>query len=333
MRVRRTTYKLLQESGKRIENKLIEDDELKNPKTEARYTWNDQITKHSAFVFKISQNTPEDQLHGHSVFPAFTDIDKFECNMLGSTLEELREHTPVVLHRMGYFRSKGVVDMWFISNDGTVKVYRPPDFSNTIRRENFRASSGESVLDELSGGTNTSNKVLDTAIRKVLDVILRETPDAYLFLHFLGTDAKLNLADDYIGMMPGYITVQSQVRSGIIIPEVQRKNVVALLADESSLLRTPSMSYYNIFTYSRETVDTASYELYIGGENVAFSNRRAMRGIIRRVLAKNPNAILLAHRCGSPINFGLAEELRDISLSEGMVVRSHIRYKPDGSIS
>lgn len=321
-------YIPIRESVPKIEARLLADDEIQDPRSVARVVWYDLTTNLSGARFKLPTSAKEEELDGHSCFPAISDIHSFEYsfakNLGAKQLNVLRQETPVVIHRMGYFGSYGVREMWLISADGTIKAFSTAGQVAVIREGH---SSG---LNSNAGANSTIP--LEAAIKRVIDFILRETPDAYLFLHHFGTEAQLGLAGAHIEIMPGYVTVQASAND-LVMHEGQRPNVVALMADEMESLNDPTMSYHHAFWYSKETVDKAIYSLFADGQQIGFNNRRAMRGMIRRVLKQNPGAVLLAHRHGSPLNFDLATELKDIEIFEGMVQRNSIRHRPDGSVA
>ncbi len=315
----RSAYRFLEESGKVFERKLMSEGKLCDPRTQCRFVWFDGTTCHSGLVRQIREDAPSESLRGHSVFPAFEDINAFESDTRtrghAARLISFAEENPVVLHRMGYFKSYGVRDMHFVSRNGGITSH---------------SMQSPFTVHSIQPSNAPSEDAFASAVRNLATRLLIETPDAYFFLHFLGEDVKLDQISERIQLMPGYSTVQQQVRSSLQVPQSQRANVAALMANEMESLREPVCSYSLSRAYLKEA-DPASYSLYAGGEYVGFNNSRAMRGMIRRVSTQKPNAVLLAHKSGSQLNFGLVEELRSAPIVEGIIERPQ-RFKPDGSI-
>ena len=303
------TYIPIRTSGQKLETKLRRTSQLYNPSERAIIRWFDR-TRASCMGVSFQVLRDAEYLPAHPVFPACTDIDVLESNLLNegsSNLFSFARQTPIVLHRMGYFSSYGVRELYLVSMGG-------------IRCIDFLDPKKPSKIIRFTIPQNEPHPIMHL-LKKLVDRMLTETPDAYLFAHCLGSEIDLDLINKFTPqLLASYAPVRDYSLYGISIPSKQEANLGALLVFEENELKMFADRYRLLFFYGKE-FDKSLYCLFANGEKLGFNNQRAMRGMIERARQENPLADFLVHRMGSPLDFNLVERLRFIDISKGMIER------------
>ena len=219
---------------------------------------------------------------------------------------------------MGYFRSFGTRNLTVVNKDGSTS------------RINYDPQSG-SLLSVEEGGRWVNQ---DVALEQRFNDELRETPTATFFAHRLGSTVDFEAADVLFGGVQ-YESVARQLASCKgQIPAEQRENVELLAKLELLGVRdlydltsqglavhgniptkygsrgSVSNGIRRAYSYSADWRDPAEYWVLADGKFLGFNNRTSVSSYLARLQKEMPEANVLAHRFGSPLNFNLAEQLR-----------------------
>lgn len=315
----RSKYITVRDSVPHIQRRLLQEGQLCDPREIYNRIWADRTfdgTQKCGLAPSVPRDIPICILYTHPQFPALAAVGALENHLrkkLGDTgLETLRRTQTLVLHRLGQFDSFGIRDLFIIYENGTIE-------QSDVTRGMFVRGFNFSKM-EIQGSDQHESAGL------LLTHLLLETPRAAFFLHVLGSDVRPGLVSEYIVFAPGYSFVGDQLNCrGLSIPLEQIRNAQVLAEMEEEIRSNSLLSYFMLKGYKFETVDHAVYDVFADGIHYGFNNRRAMKGMIERLLAQNPTAHILVHCAGSPIDFTLAEQLRILDISVGFVKRRSIR--------
>jgi hypothetical protein len=238
---------------------------------------------------------------------AFLDIAGIEESMVAEVgerrIREVTQQTPFVLHRMGYFTDQGVRDIFLMGRDVTRHM--------TLNEEHR-------VL--LPFDHPAPHKKPTDTIKAQVAECLEQTPLATLVLHKFGSAFNVRLVNGFIHQAQDYLTVANQLRN-TKVPEEQQANLEVLVNVEKNLLQDPQNSFRMLRWFKKEQ-DHSLYFCCVDGKSKGYNNRRAMTGYIRRALAKSPNAAVLVHRAGFPLDFTLSTALKYRDVNQGSIERT-----------
>ncbi|MBI2575948.1 hypothetical protein HYV84_01940 [Candidatus Woesearchaeota archaeon] len=279
---------------------------------DADIIWMDTIRNSCAFAprrhFGMLNRFPDERDYD----AAFQDIKSLEDSH--GNLEHLAQTHPFLLHRMGFFKSYGVRDITLFSHDGFIEVFSY-DPTNGIRLTEKRK--------KISDG-------LTSALKLTMVQLIYESPTAAFFLHELGCEADFSRISRLYEQIQLHTAGDHLLARGII-PQEQIDNVRKLAYLEQMgnpyLLSqgnqkeqerrngngTRANMVRRMFSYQKEK-DHAEYWVFFDGRFAGFNNKRAIPGYINRIKQAFPNATVLVHKIGAPLDFSLHEKLmsRDI---------------------
>ena len=277
-------------------------------KSDVDLVWMNCLTGKNGFSLRYTLATHPSIRYKREYLPAYEDLCSFEQAIGESRLTSFAQGTPFVLHRMGYFRSYGTRDITAFARDGTIDIVAYSlDGKGEVDRKCFKKEHNP-----------------DQALIGRFKVVFRETPSALFLLYRPGTKVDFALYTMLFDSML-YKTVKDQLKN-VDIPPEQLKNVQLLAfletMDNNDLLAsTPINSSTTSSGVSLETTwrrsfnyrledDPAEYWIFANGYFIGFNNSRAIHSYLIELEKKMPGAVVLVHRIGSDLDFGLVDKLR-----------------------